>query len=396
MGARESMKLCRELDTWHPNDWMNMSSRLFRKEERVSFQSEKRNIARRSNIMVKEKSLRKFVPAGGVFNKGVASSSAAEMSSDTLSPKATPSEEVSTSFPDKKPTCERSSISNAPNRGKKVRKKASRKSRKVGPTSPKPEPINTPDVLAGKTKKKKKKKKTVGPTQPGVTMKNKMVGPTQPEEIDIISNGEFYEASDSSSRTDSFSNSAKEKKKNSMSGWKQWDTDEEIAGLNVDEKSESETSIEGYGFSTENGVEVGSHRFFKYPRTAMVASRRHRYLEDSEDDDREQGDMSPRTNRRWSVRSALSSKSGISDLSAAPTIKSAKSIVSDLSYMSDVHLRPGEKQRLAFLTPYISDYMPRASWHSPHYKDYEEEPYDMHTGQRQPKGSRNSERRSFV
>jgi len=282
MGNRESVKLCRDLDTWHPNDLMNMSNRYFRKEERVNIQSEKLNIDPwRSNIMVEEMKPRKFVPEGGVFNKHIASSSPARMSSDTLYPQARPSEEISTSFPDKKLTRQRSNVSSATKRGMRAGKKASKKSGEAGPTapgptSPKPGPTKPSDVLAGKTKKKKKKKKKK-------KNKNKMVGPTKPEEINTISKNELYEASGSSSRTDSFSSSEKKTRKNRMCGWKQeWNSGEEIAGLDVDEKSESETPIEEYQFYTENDVAVTSYRFYKYPRTAMIPSRRHKYSDDGE------------------------------------------------------------------------------------------------------------------
>jgi len=359
MGTEKSVKLCREKDTRYSHDLMNRSSRFSGRVKRVKFQSE---------------------------NLDIAASSPPTIHDEKISIQWRPSERVITFSSDEEPTYE--NILHAPNRRRKTGKRASQKRSKVGPTAPKPEPTIPPDVLPGKIKKKKWKKK------------NKWVGPTRPEDFDVISDEELYESSVGSSRTDSASSSESKKIKNSMSGWNQeWGDDKVIAGLNVDEKSESDTTYEEHRIFVENGQEVDKHELFKYPRTSIIlpASRLHKDLKENDDDEREYEDTISRVKPKLIL--VVSSKSDLSDLSAAPTVmsKSAKSNASDFSYMSDANIRLsiGATQRLPLQTPYISDLMPRPSWHSPHYKDYEEEPYDMHTGRRQRKGSRNSERFFF-
>jgi len=188
-----------------------------------------------------------------------------------------------------------------------------RGSRKAGPTAPRPCPT-VPSVALNI-----KKKERPGPTAP------------------LSTSEESSNGSPSRSSIHKFS-------KDDMQNWTdEWKGLDQVEGLYVDEKSDDPLS------------EGELNDFFK--------------LKAAEEDNMEPP-IPPRVNSITSTRSTLGASSVLSSLSANCRARS-KSRISNESTISDTSNASPCVQIQTY-----SDLMPKASWASPHCKDYEEEPYD--------------------
>jgi len=220
--------------------------------------------------------------------------------------------------------------------------------------------------------KEKKYRLTAGPTMPraGPTTptvpkkKNKITypGPTRPGPTAPVSDDDSSESSTSSHSSGSSMDKINCYGKNDMHNWTDgWKGVKRVRGLYVDEKS------------ADTLVPIQIHNFFKQ--------------KSAEEDDLERS-ASPGVNSRTSVRSGISVLSVLSD--GSPTRARSKSVLSDVSSMSDMSHGSQSVNVQTF-----SDLMPKAAWASPHYRDYEEEPYDPYKLSRTRK-TRRSEKTGVI
>jgi len=194
------------------------------------------------------------------------------------------------------------------------------RSRRAGPTAPRPSPTVSSVAL------NIKKKERPGPTIPG---------PTAP-----LSDGDNPE--DSSWESSSGCSIDKFGKRDMQNWTDEWKGVNQVQGLHVDEKSDPLSECEINDFFKHKAAQEDNIELSK-PR---------------------------RQNSRTSIRSRFSALSALSSLSANFRARS-KSLLSNASSKSD---KSNASSCVRIQT--FSDLMPKASWASPHYKDYEEEPYD--------------------
>jgi len=207
-----------------------------------------------------------------------------------------------------------------------------RRSRRTGPTVPRPGPT-VPSVAL-----KIKKNERPGPTLPG---------PTAPLPDDDNSE-------DSSSGSSSRSSICKFSKGDVHNWTDEWKGVNQVEGLYDDEKSDTLSACEINDFFVHKAAE----------------------------EDKKKPSQPRRMNSRTSIRSRFSALSALSTLSANFRARS-KSLISNASSISD---QSNASSCVRIQT--FSDLMPKASWASPHYKDYEEEPYDPYKMSRSRKTNR--------
>jgi len=229
------------------------------------------------------------------------------------------------------------------------------------------------EFIPNKRRKRKKSRSKAGPTMPraGPTTpsipqkKNKITrpGPTRPGPTAPVSDDESSECSTSSHSSGSSMDKIDCYEKKDMHNWTDgWKGVKRVRGLYVDEKS------------SDTITPIIIHNFLKQ--------------KSAEEDDLERS-ASPGTTSRTSVRSGISVLSVLSDGSPISRARS-KSVLSDVSSMSDMSHGSQSVNVQTF-----SDLMPKAAWASPHYRDYEEEPYDPYKLSRTRK-TRRSEKTGVV
>jgi hypothetical protein len=312
-----------------------------------------------------------------------AASTPAWVANKSLSPHKRPGEEVISNTKRQTPRSQIQRVRSGP----KSNGKARRRSRsKVGPTAPgptAPKSVPTrPPIKPRRMVSLRKRSNKVGPTQPG---------PTQPEPSDDSS----YTATSSDEGDRESKTKMRRKKQNMPSNWKEgWKGQQQIAGLNVNVEEKSGTISPNPDQLRENKVVLTAQPFQKYPKVALNTSAL-QHVEENEVEVLVLDDTQSVKNKRCSIVSGTSSV--ISILSDPPVVSPkhwpiSKSTMSEgsISDMSQVESGRFETPSIVCVhsSSYWNDYMPRKSWASPHYMDYEEEPYDMHTGKIQRKQSR--------